>query len=241
MASQKIVFDPSPMPSAKKYITERMNRLGPNWYTKWLTLRESYKQKKMVESKTNSLALKDSLMCWRESAIEIEKQAKAEAGVVSEKEEDAEEDDVKSEIQISGLSFLLSSGEDVNENKIDLPNETLPDIPLSLLKDVSKQKPNKSRALMWTMSHLHGNGVTYKKAFDDLDPATAAMAYAFLKFARSSMDTARDFMKNIIPRVLMGRTDLEADGKFDDDGREIIGIIEKIRQARQSAILRSRS
>lgn len=56
-------------------------------------------------------------------------------------------------------------------------------------------------------------------------------ALSLLRWARSSASNRDDFFKNIWTKLLPNRSVSDADGRLQDDGRQVIGLIDRVREA----------
>lgn len=96
-------------------------------------------------------------------------------------------------------------------------------------KEFEGKTCGRAQVVDWVAKHL---------AIGDVSPedAPSAEAWAMLTWVQRSYLNETDFWKSIYRALLPNKTELEAEGRFSDDGRGILRIISSVEKACQEAV-----
>lgn len=91
-----------------------------------------------------------------------------------------------------------------------------------------------NRVIAWVSSMLY---------VDDVQPGDApnSDAWGWLMWCRESPANRGEFFRSVAPKLIPTKTQLEHEAKRSDDGRELTATIERVRRAREAAVLQAGS
>lgn len=95
-------------------------------------------------------------------------------------------------------------------------------------KDFEGKIFNVREDIEWVASNMDIGGLRAANA-------PSAFAWSFLKACREDANMKFEFFKNIMPKLLPSKSALEEQERFQDDGRKILGILDKVEAAAKKA------
>lgn len=99
-----------------------------------------------------------------------------------------------------------------------------------LAVQVQGKKSHKRQEVDWVAQHVDVPVSALR-----FDQIPSASALSLLRWVRSSTGNRDDFFKNIWTKLMPNRSVSDADGRFQDDGRHVISLIDRVRKAAQAA------
>lgn len=95
-------------------------------------------------------------------------------------------------------------------------------------KDFEGKIFNVREDIEWVASNMDIGGLRASNA-------PSAFAWSFLKACREDANMKFEFFKNIMPKLLPSKSALEEQERFQDDGRKILNILDKVEAASKKA------